>query len=45
LASVRSEGIIDKYDLMMDVCRRCISEAEDIIYSDKDFVVPENLLK
>jgi uncharacterized protein (UPF0332 family) len=44
-ASVRSEGVIEKYDLMMDICKKCISQAEDIVYSDKDFKVPEEFLK
>jgi hypothetical protein len=43
-ALVHSQGIIEKYDFMMDVCKRCISQAEDIIYSDKEFKVPEELL-
>jgi uncharacterized protein (UPF0332 family) len=44
-ASVRSEEVIQKYDFMMDVCKRCISQAEEIVYSDKGFKVPEELLK
>lgn len=44
-ASVHSRGIIEKYDFMMDVCKRCISQAEDIVYSDKELKVPEELIK
>lgn len=44
-ASVHSEGIIEKYDFMIDICKNCISQAEDIIYSDKEVKVPEELLK
>jgi hypothetical protein len=36
---------MQKYDFMMDVCKRCISQAEEIIFSDKEFKVPEELLK
>lgn len=44
-SAVRSEEIIGKYDFMMDVCRRCISACEEIVFSDKNFKVPEELLK
>lgn len=43
-ASVHSEGIMEKYDFMVDICKRCISQAEEIVYSDKEFKVPEDLL-
>ncbi|MBI2672036.1 hypothetical protein HYX16_03830 [Candidatus Woesearchaeota archaeon] len=44
-SSVQSEEIIGKYEFMMDVCRRCISACEEIVFSDKEFNVPEELLK
>ena len=44
-ASVRNEEVIQKYNFMMDVCKRCISQAEEIVYSDKEFKVPEEFLK
>lgn len=44
-ASVRSQEIIEKYNFMADVCKRCISQAEEIIFSDKEFKVPGELLK
>jgi len=44
-ASIHSQEIIQKYDIMMDVCRKCISKAEDIVFSDKKFKVPVELLK
>jgi uncharacterized protein (UPF0332 family) len=43
-ASVHSEEIIQKYDFMMDVCKRCISQAEEITFSDKPVKVPKELL-
>ena len=44
-SSVQSEEIIEKYDLMMDICRKCISQCEEIIFSDKLFNIPKELLK
>lgn len=43
-SSVHSEEIMQKYIMMMDVCRRCISQCEEIVFSDKEFKVPEDLL-
>jgi len=43
-ASIHSEDIIERYDFMMDVCKRGISQAEEIVFSDKNFKVPEELL-
>ncbi len=44
-ASVRSEEIMQKYYFMIDVCKRCISQAEEVVYSDKKLKVPEELIK
>ena len=44
-SSVRSEEIMQKYDFMMDVCRRCISAFEEIVFSEKKFEVPKELLE
>lgn len=44
-SSVRSEEIIEKYEMMMDLCRRCISQCEEIIFSDKKFDIPDELLE
>lgn len=43
-SSVQSEEIIQKYDFMIDVCKRCISACENIVFSKKKFEVPEELL-
>ncbi len=43
-SSVQSEEIIQKYNFMMDVCRRCISACEEIVFSEKKFEVPRELL-
>ncbi|MFH1072561.1 MAG: hypothetical protein V1743_03990, partial [Nanoarchaeota archaeon] len=44
-SSVTSEEIMAKYDYMMDVCRRCISQCEEIIYSDTSFEIPRELIE
>ena len=44
-ASVRSEEIMQKYGFMMDVCKRCISQAEEIVFSDKKFEIPKELVE
>jgi uncharacterized protein (UPF0332 family) len=43
-SSVYSEEIIQKYDFMMNVCKRCISSCEEIVFSEKQFEVPKELL-
>ncbi len=43
-SSVRSEDIMQKYDTMMDVCRKCISQCEDLVFSEKRFEIPVELL-
>lgn len=43
-SSVRNEEIVERYELMMEVCRRCISQCEEIVFSDQEFKVPEELL-
>ncbi len=42
-ATVHNEEIKTKYDLMMDVCRRCIEQCEEIVFSDQKLIVPEEL--
>lgn len=41
---VHNEEIMEKYEMMTDVCRRCISQCEEVVFSDKKFKVPEELL-
>lgn len=43
-SSVRSEEIMQKYGFMTDVCKRCISSCEDIVFSEEKFEVPKELL-
>ena len=42
-SSVRSEEIIQKYDFMMDRCRRCISQCEEVVFSENAFQIPHEL--
>ena len=44
-SAVRSEEIMQKYNFMMNVRRRCISTCEEIVFSDRVFEVPKELLK
>ncbi len=44
-SSVQSEEIMQKYDFMMGVCRRCISACEEIVFSEKKFEAPKELLE
>ncbi|HLD00130.1 MAG TPA: hypothetical protein VJC39_00120 [Candidatus Nanoarchaeia archaeon] len=43
-SAVQSEEIMGKYGLMMNVCRRCISACEEIVFSEKKFELPKELL-
>ena len=44
-ASITSEQALQKYVYMMDLCRKYISEAEEIVYSSGTLVVPNELMK
>jgi uncharacterized protein (UPF0332 family) len=44
-SSIRSEEIIQRYEFMMDICRRCISACEEIVFSEKPFEVPKELIE
>ena len=42
-ASVKSEDIVQRYEYMMNKCKECISQCEDIIFSDIDYTIPDEL--
>lgn len=42
-SSVKSKEIEVKYNEMTNLCKRAISQAEEIIFSNEDFKVPEEL--
>jgi len=43
-SSVKSEEIITKYNMMTELCKRCISQCENIIFSGELFKIPKELL-
>ncbi len=42
---IKLEEVSKNYDKMMGVCKEAISQAEEIVFSDKEFKVPEELYK
>ncbi|MDO8460596.1 MAG: hypothetical protein Q7S74_05780 [Nanoarchaeota archaeon] len=44
-SSIKSEEIESQYELMNDFCKRCINQTEEIVYSDRKFKIPEELLE
>ncbi len=42
-SSIKSKEIEGKFNLMNDVCKKAISQCEEIIFSDKKFEVPKGL--
>lgn len=44
-SKVRDSEIVDKYEIMMERCKTCIAQTEEIVFSGKSFKLPEELLK
>ena len=44
-SSIKSKEIESRYKSMMSVCKKAISQAEEIIYSDKELKIPQELVK
>ncbi|MBI2148879.1 hypothetical protein HYU23_04315 [Candidatus Woesearchaeota archaeon] len=44
-SSVKSEEIIQKYETMINTCKKAISECEEIVFSNKEFTLPKELLE
>lgn len=42
-SSIKSEEIEQKYRYMTNICKRAISQCEEIIFSDKQFKIPKEL--
>ena len=42
-SSIKSEEVASKYRRMTTICKRAISQCEEIIFSDKEFKVPREL--
>lgn len=43
-SSIKSKEIEGKYEYMTDICKRAISQCEEIVYSDKEYKIPEKFL-
>ena len=41
---VKNKEVADKYPEMMDICRKAISQAEEIVHSSKKFEIPKEFL-
>ncbi len=44
-SSIKNEEVRDRYEEMMGLCKKAISQAEDIIFSSKIFSIPAELLE
>jgi len=42
-SSIRSKEIEAKYNLMTEICKKAISQAEEIVFSNKEFEVSKEL--
>ncbi len=42
-SSITSEEVESKYARMTDICKKAISQAEEIVFSDKEFKIPKEL--
>jgi uncharacterized protein (UPF0332 family) len=41
--SIKIEEVSQKFDYMNDLCKKAISQAEDIVFSKNDYKIPDNL--
>lgn len=44
-SSIKSEEVTSKYEYMTSVCKKAISQCEEIIFSNKEFKIPKELYK
>ena len=42
-SSITSKEVKSKYEYMTNICKKAISQAEDVVFSDEDFKVPKEL--
>lgn len=42
-SSIKSKEIESKYEYMEDICKKAISQCEELVFSDKEFKVPREL--
>lgn len=43
-SSIKSMEIENKYDYMTNICKRAISQSEEIVFSNKEFKIPKEFL-
>lgn len=41
---IKIKEVETQYDEMMSLCKRAISQAQDIVFSDKEYIIPDELL-
>ena len=42
-SAIKSEEVSSKYEYMTDVCKKAISQCEEIVFSGKEFEIPKEL--
>ena len=42
-SSIKSEEVSSKYNYMTNICKKAISQCEEIVFSDKEFKIPKEL--
>lgn len=42
-SSIKSKDIESQYELMNNLCKKAISQCEELVYSDKKFEVPKEV--
>ena len=42
-SSITSRDVESKFDYMAEICKKAISQTEEMVFSDKDFRVPKEL--
>ena len=41
---IKNEEVRGRYDEMINICKKAISECEEVVYSREQFKIPEELL-
>lgn len=42
-SKVKNGEIVDRYETMMECCKECIAQTEEIVFSKRKFIVPQEL--
>lgn len=43
-SALKMEEVEEQYDIMMEICKKAISQCEEIVFSDEKFEIPKDLL-